>query len=131
MLSNPKHGWCNFDAGDFHGTPSYITDVPVDILHAFVEYYKTGCGIAWFDEEGSEFSFVLNPYSCFIIEEKDEPVLHNLSELNINDMTKELIRDIESDIDTWSVFSATDSDCRKELTEMIQYLKDHDVNVPE
>lgn len=32
MISNPKNGWCNFKLGDFEGTPSYITDVPIDLL---------------------------------------------------------------------------------------------------
>ena len=51
MISNPKHGWSNFDLKVFHGTSSYLTDVPVDLLNAFIQYHTTGTGIAWFDEE--------------------------------------------------------------------------------
>lgn len=29
-----------------------------------------GQGMAWFNEEGAEFTLVINPYSLFIIEEK-------------------------------------------------------------
>ena len=55
MISNPKNGWCNFDLKSFHGTPSYLTNVPIDLLNAFIQYHATGVGIAWFDEEGAEY----------------------------------------------------------------------------
>ena len=108
MISNPKHGWSNFDLKVFHGTPSYLTDVPVDLLNAFIQYHTTGTGIAWFDEEGTEFTLVITPYSLFIIEEKDEPVLHDFSEINIGNLEKELIEDIEKDLTGWSEFITSD-----------------------
>ena len=108
MISNPKHGWSNFDLRVFHGTPSYLTDVPVDLLNAFIHYHTTGTGIAWFDEEGTEFTLVITPYSLFIIEEKDKPVLHDFSEIKINNLEKELIEDIEKDLIGWSEFITSD-----------------------
>ena len=108
MISNPKYGWCNFDLKVFHGTPSYLTDVPVDLLNAFIQYHTTGTGIAWFDEEGTEFTLVITPYSLFIIEEKDEPVLHDFSEINIGNLEKELIEDIGKDLTGWSEFITSD-----------------------
>ena len=30
MITNPKYGWCNFELGNFKGTPSCLTDVPVE-----------------------------------------------------------------------------------------------------
>ena len=108
MISNPKHGWSNFDLKAFHGTPSYLTDVPVDLLNAFIQYHTTGTGIAWFDEEGTEFTLVITPYSLFIIEEKDKPVLHDFSEMKINNLEKELIEDIEKDLIGWSEFITSD-----------------------
>lgn len=107
MISNPKHGWSNFDLKVFHGTPSYLTDVPVDLLNAFIQYHVTGTGIVWFDEEGTEFTLVITPYSLFIIEEKDEPVLHDFSEMDIDNLEKELIEDIEKDLTGWSEFITT------------------------
>lgn len=107
MISNPKYGWCDFDLKLFHGLPSYLTDVPVDLLNVFIQYHSTGTGIAWFDEEGSEFTLVITPYSLFIIEEKDEPVLHDFSEMNIDNLEKELIEDIEKDLIGWSDFITT------------------------
>ena len=111
MISNPKHGWCDFMLSDekdnlFVGTPSYVTNVPVDLLQAFLDYKTNGQGMAWFDEEGTEFTLALNPYSMFVIAENEEGEgrLYDFSELNIDNLIKELIQDIESDLDECSVF---------------------------
>ena len=103
MISNPEYGWCDFKLGTFEGSPSYLTDVPVDLLDAFIGYYTEGQGMAWFDEEGTEFTLVFTPYSLFIIEEKKESVLHDFSEMNVEKLAKELINDIEKDLTGWSV----------------------------
>lgn len=109
MISDPRHGWCDFKLRNFEGTPSYLTDVPLDLLDAFLDYHYKGMGMAWFDEEGTEFTLVINPNSLFIIVERDEnPVLYDFSELNVNDLEKELIADIESDMIGWSEFIPDD-----------------------
>ena len=111
MISNPKHGWCDFMLSDekdnlFVGTPSYVTNVPVDLLQAFLDYKTNGQGMAWFDEEEPEFTLVLNPYSMYIIaeNEKGEGRLYDFSEVNIDNLIKELIQDIENDLTGWSMF---------------------------
>lgn len=106
MISNPKYGWCKFELGDFEGHPSYLTDVPLDLLNAFIDYHLKGYGMAWFDEEGTEFTLVINPYSIYIIEEKEEPVLHDFFDLSVYDLEKELISDIENDLNGWMNFIA-------------------------
>lgn len=86
-------------------------------------------GICWFDEEGTEFTLVFTPYSLFIIEEKEKPILHDFSEMDIKQLAKEAITDIESDIDTWSGFEAYCDDAvsisiNKELiTDLIDLIK--------
>ena len=116
MISDPKHGWSTFKLGDFEGTPSYLTDVPLDLLDAFLDYHYKGMGMAWFDEEGTEFTLVINPYSLFIIAERDEnPTLYDFSELNVSDLEKELIEDIEKDLNGWSEFLTTDD--KEEMTQ--------------
>lgn len=62
----------------------------------------------WFDEEGTEFTLVITPYSLFIIEEKEKPILHDFSEMKIVDLEKELIKDIESDLCGWANFTTDD-----------------------
>ena len=120
MISNPKHGWCNFKLGTFEGTPSYLTDVPIDILTAFIDYHNKGCGVIWFDEEGTEFTLVITPYSLFIIEEKEKPILHDFSEMKIVGLEKELIKDIESDLCGCANFT-TDND--------VEEIKQHETEI--
>lgn len=67
MISNPNFGWCEFQLGNFRGTPSFLTDVPIELLEAFLNYKLTGRAMVWFDEEGSEFTLLMNPYSIFIM----------------------------------------------------------------
>lgn len=108
MIKNPKHGWCELELRTFHGVPSYLTDVPVDLLNAFIDYHTKGMGMAWFDEEGTEFTIVITPYSLFIIEERDKIILHDFSEMKIENLEKELIADIEKDLIGWSEFITDD-----------------------
>ena len=109
MISNPKHGWCDFMLSDekdnlFVGTPSYVTNVPVDLLQAFLDYKTKGQGIAWFNEEGTEFTLVLNPYSMFVIAENEHTELIDFSKVNIDNLIKALIQDIENGLIEWSMF---------------------------
>lgn len=132
MISNPRYGWCNFELGDFKGSPSYLTDVPVDLLDAFLDYHRKGSGVAVFDEEGLYFTLLLTQYNwgIYIIEEKDYPVLHNLCDFSIEDLEEELINDIERDLNGWSNF-ITDDDQeeimqhRNEIRERLIRLKKH------
>ena len=62
MISNPKHGWCDFKLGNFEGAPSYLTDVPFELLQAFIDYHERGSSAIVFDEEGTEFTLILTSY---------------------------------------------------------------------
>ena len=135
MISEPKHGWSTFKLGDFEGTPSYLTDVPLDLLDAFLDYHYKGIGMAWFDEEGTEFTLVINPYSLFIIAERDEnTTLYDFSELNVGDLEKELIEDIEKNLNGWSEFLTTDdreemmqhrNDIRQRIAKLREHIKEN------
>lgn len=132
MISYPKYGWCNFQIGTFEGTPSYLTDVPIDLLTAFIDYHTKGCGVAWFDEERTDFSLVITPYSLFIIEEKDKPILHDFSDMKIENLEKEIIEDIENDLCGWINFMTNDdpkeikqheTEIRQKLTILKKYIR--------
>lgn len=113
MLSNPKAGWCELKIDNFKGTPSYLTDVPVDLLTAFINYYKKGIGAAFFDEEGSEFNLLLSNYSVYIIyvDCENESTLYEFPDIDIDNLAKELIADIKSNVDSWANFYASSSSC--------------------
>lgn len=125
MISNPKHGWCDFNIDGFSGQASYITDVPIDLLDAFINFWTVHPSLAvYFDEEGSSFTLVINPYSVYIIEEKEIDNLIYINN-NIENLTLELINDIESDFDNWVNFLLEDNvkEKRNELTDKLNQLK--------
>ena len=127
MISNPRYGWCDFDLGDFHGTPSYITDVVTDLIEFFIKGIQTGRSVAFFDEEGSEFTLIMNPYSLYLVEEDKEgnTRLHDFSEMNISKLIQELIMDVENDIDEWIWFNATNkAEAEKEKSRILQLLSE-------
>lgn len=110
MISDPRYGWCKFKLKEFEGNPSYLTNVPLDLLEAFVNYWtNSACSSIFFDEEGTEFTLVINPNSIFIIEEKEEPKLIYIDDY-IQNLTLELIDDIEKDINGWTNFITNDEE---------------------
>lgn len=123
MISNPKNGWCNFKLGDFEGTPSYITNAPIDLLDAFIDYYTRGYGLAHFDEEGSEFTLLLTWYGVYIIEEKDNVKSHVFYDSDISDLAKEAIADIETNLDGWCNDFMWYSFSKEDLNERLDKLK--------
>ncbi len=101
MISNPKAGWCTFKLDNFVGSASYITDVPVDLLQTFINYEQTGSSVCSFDEEGSTFIFVIeNCNTEYIISERQSTEVFQFNK-DVSDLEKEVIKDIESDLDTW------------------------------
>ena len=109
MLSNFETGWSKIKIGDFTGIPSYITDVPVDLLTVFIDYYINNTSAMLFDEEGSEFTIVLSNEFIYVIyfTQNCEAIFYEFPEIFINDLAKELIEDIENNLDSWSRFSAS------------------------
>lgn len=119
MISNPRHGWCTFSIGKdkdrcFTDRASYLTNVPVDLLNAFVTYTLNGYGCVVFDAEGYEYTLVLTAYnqSIYIIDENNH--LIDFSDLNADDLARELIKDIESDLENWISFATFDKDEEEE-----------------
>ena len=108
MISNPKNGWCDFDLGDFHGHPSYLTDVAMDLVTACYKFIAGDNNYitVGFDEEGSDFILIADYYNCYIIKQKendkDNGILHRI-DINIKDLIKEIVNDIESDVDEWAI----------------------------
>lgn len=103
MISEPFCGWCDFKLGYFDGRLSYITDVPVDLLSAFINYRESGAGAAYLDgEQYGKFTFVLSYQAAYIIEDKEDSILHVFRDIDLNDLEKELMLDIYENIKRWS-----------------------------
>lgn len=103
MISNPKYGWCIFNIEDFEGHPSYLTDVPMELLDGFIDFFYNKKDVCIsFDEEGSEFYLILTfSNGVYIIEEKEESKLIQINK-RVLDLAKELIEDISIDFEGWA-----------------------------
>ena len=102
MLSNPKCGWCNFELGEFKGSPSYLTDVPLDILEMCIDYKKKNASICCFDEEGSDFVLIFANGEVFIIAAREDSMLYKFPETTPEALIKEIVLDIERDLELWN-----------------------------
>ena len=100
IISNISAGWCSFDLDGFHGRPSYITPVPIDILEGLLHYLEYGTCTISFDEERSYFHLILTEYNTYIIEEKDKAILISISE-DPNDVAAILYDDVINNKETW------------------------------
>ncbi len=112
MLTNPKYGWTNVSIGEFNESASYLTDVPNDCLDAFI-YARENCfpAVVYFDAEGYEYYLVASYFESFVTIEKDKLRTYRF-DLDLVDLAKELIDDIEQNIDDWA-----DWQCYKEYDE--------------
>ena len=101
MFSKPRYGWSDVSLGNFKGRCSYLTDVPVDILNAFINAIKYDLPASvFFEEEGSEFILVSSLYNTYIISDRKETKLYQ-SEVSIFELAKEIISDIDTNLDEW------------------------------
>ena len=101
MLSNPEYGWCNFELGEFKGSPSYLTDVPVDILEMCIDYKKKNASICYFDEEGSDFVLIFANGEVYVIATREDSMLYRFPETTPEALIEEIILDIERNLDLW------------------------------
>lgn len=101
ILTNMSAGWCNFELNDFKGRPSYIRDLPIDVINGYIEYIRTGHCVIEFDEETSWFSLVIcNENEVYIIAHRNGLEFHSIN-LNANDVLDELFVEIEDNLDDW------------------------------
>ena len=101
MLSKPCAGWTKVTIGDFEGRASYMTDIPMDCLIAFINAleYNIPASVL-FDEEGSEFTLVTSVDGTYIISEREEPKLFVINKGFLK-LVRELIDDIEDNLEDW------------------------------
>lgn len=101
ILTNMGAGWCNFKLSDFEGRPSYVRDLPIDVINGYIDYIKTGHCVIEFDEETSWFSLVVcNESEVYIIAHRNGLEFYSI-DLNANDVLDELFVEIEDNLDDW------------------------------
>lgn len=126
MLSRPKYGWTTVTIGDFSKSASYIRDVPNEVLDGMIHSYKTDNPFCvYFDAEGDDFTVVSDWYETSII--------HNETlkqyEITRDDLAREIIEDIEADIEGWATWTLdeNDSDRKKDVYRDLMMSKVNDL----
>lgn len=128
MISNPEHGWCDIQIGNWSGKLSDIDDAPVVLLNAFYNVLAIKKPeVVCFDAEGMNYWIVFDLSDTIIITE-DENCQYSVShqDINIKELSLELCNDIRSNLYEWAHWTAeydyngsVDSDhfnqCKKRL----------------
>ena len=104
MLRKPDAGWSQITICNWSDRCSYLTDVPCDLLNAiwfcvkWNEPQSVKC-----DAEGWEYIIVFDLCKTFIIEYNENGDGYRLidCEIDIEMLAKELVSDIENEIDSW------------------------------
>lgn len=103
IIGMPCCGWASFQMPAFHGQLSYIDDAMTIILDNILSYLDHKPCVMDFDEEGSEFHVIIQPYNTFIIAERNKPELYAY-EVDANILIQQIITDIEVNFEKWTMF---------------------------
>lgn len=102
MLTKPKCGWTNIVIGNNVLPASYLTDVPINCLDSMILSYRNHNDFCVnFDAEGWTFKIIADEYITYIIKEKNRSELIVCENINLDNLAKELIYDIEANINDW------------------------------
>ncbi|MGG7131261.1 hypothetical protein [Clostridium perfringens] len=124
MLGTPKHGWVDINIGDFEGRGSYLDDVAMNFLNAFISSYTYGIpACVEVDEEGTEFTVISNNAETTILINRDNTSIEQIS-INRDTLSKELLYDIESNLDGWANWFSYLDLTQEELIKRKNDLKD-------
>lgn len=112
MIKNDGYGWATVSIGGFQDTASYITDVPIDCLNAFINafrYQLPAC--VQFDAEGYTYILIATWDEALVCMQKESACDYTVRcSTNLYLLANELIRDIEDNEYSWSMFCDCDSD---------------------
>ena len=112
MLDKPEHGWSRITIGYWSERCSYLDDVPMDLLNAFILTltYNTPSFVR-FDAEGWEYLIVfsINSVEIFTEETNDEyyssPIYrHAYIPISLKKLASELLSDVRRDLEAWGLW---------------------------
>lgn len=101
MLSKPKFGWANWELPNLKERISYLNDFPFDLFDKLIAFFQTEeCQELEFDAEGYFYNIYIG-FPVYARKEDDEcvPIYEDVEKF-----AKELISDVERDIEEWSTF---------------------------
>lgn len=112
MLGIPKYGWSKFSVGKFEKDVSYLTNVPCDLIKAFLDFFDHGSGIVSFNCEPYQFDLIFSytiaggfAQHAYIVDSESDIFCESIK---ITDLAKEFIEDIKRNIDEWSKWRGFD-----------------------
>ena len=112
MLNKPHLGSVDITIDNFSDRASYLTDVPFDLLNAFIRFYRDGNPqTVYFDAEGWDYYIIIAWDMVFIITSKGNGgyMLHEIV-VKTDDMVRELIKDLEDNLDDWKNWDGSGKD---------------------
>ena len=140
-IAKPKHGWSDITITEdgeetkesFTGIFSYIDDVLEMFLDAFKSYVDHWKGVAiTFDEEGSEFTLVIEPFSIMVIADRGKANSGFYSHrfyINGEAFILNILSELEENLPEWIDFCYMDKDIdnyylkRLQCQQRIEYIK--------
>ena len=126
ILSNILNGWCDFEIGkDICFTASYVTDVPLDVLDAILDYSeKLACSIS-FDGEGYRFNLLITETTSFVLVDDNEYKCFVIDCISPKIIIKNLFTCIKDNVSSWAKFLVDyDGSNEKELeNEILKKIK--------
>ena len=109
MLSKPEYGWCEINICDWKDRASYLTDPHLDLLDAFIELFKSRKPqVVDCDAEGWEYKIVIDFFEVHIIESKEGYKYYSF-DIGAGYLAKDLINDIEENLDAWCKWDLNDN----------------------
>lgn len=114
MLSRPVHGWTDITIGDWKDRASYLTSVPCDMLDKVADILENRLPTCVYcDAEGWEYIIVFDHFTTFIIHQEESNQLISV-DIKIEDIAKELLKDIKDYFEDWVIW---EPDCDKNNVE--------------
>jgi len=103
MIGTPFAGWTKITVGEYSISASYLTDVPFQLLDAFIKVFIHGEEpiAVKFDLEGSYAYLLLNHFDSYLIISRDN-VYVTQEIIETKQLAKELLLEIRKDIDEWA-----------------------------
>ena len=102
MFDKPRNGWTEILIGDFEGLGSYIQDIPVECMQAFINGLRNDTPVTLhFDEEGSAFTAVIDSENTKITADGAYGVEEYTYPLSVKALAAEVLQDMETYFIDW------------------------------
>lgn len=103
FLSKPEHGWTDVCVGNTVNRASYLTDVPMQCLKGIINCIDDTAAkfCDEFDAEGWNHIIISDMVETYIITITDNDYLSAYHNISVIDLAKQLIKDLEDDLEGW------------------------------